>query len=175
MSIIRKKNGINLNPEKTGIINSFAGSSNIGGTTAETVLSTVLIPANTFKLYDIIRIESRLRKDNNNDIATIRIRIGTTESISSTLAGVYTSTASNHNYIPITRYYAIENLSGAGSGTKSFPASFSLAVQSGVADVESNLAIDWTVDNYVVLTGRLSNASDVMNLMYIVVDQINGA
>lgn len=172
MSIIRKHNGVDLSAPYNGVTNSFT-TVNITSTTAEVILSTVLIPANTFKLYDIIDIESRLRKTNNNATATIRVRIGTTESLGATLFATFTSTSSTHSYIPIYRRLVIKNLT---TGTETLPsATSSVADFRVVSLINSNIAVDWTVDNYIVVTGQLGNASDIMNCMFVILKHIDGS
>ncbi len=173
MSIIRKYNGIEISPPSNVVTNDFT-TTNITGTVAETILTTVLIPANTFKLYDIIDIESRLRKTNANATATIRLRVNTTEVIAgSTLVATFTSTAVSHTYIPIYRRLTIKNLT---TGTETIPGATSrLADINASTLVNSNISIDWTVDQYIIATGQLGNASDIMNLMFVVLKWTDGS
>lgn len=173
MPIIRKYNGITVSPPSTGIVNNFT-TTNITGTVAETILSTILIPANTFKLYDIIDIESRLRKTNSNATATIRIRTNTSQSLTgAVLIGTFTSTLASDSYIPIFRRIVIKDLT---SGTE-----FADATSTNIVNdlnnntlVYSNTAIDWTVNQYIILTGQLGSTSDIMNLMFIILKCIEG-
>lgn len=172
MPIIRKYNGIELSAPKTGVVNNFT-TTNITGTVAETILSTILIPANTFNLYDIIDIESRLRKTNTNGTATIRIRIGTTQVLGATLFATFTSSAAVHTYIPIYRRLTIKNITTA---TETLTATDSVVTDMGaITTINTNIAVDWTVDNYIIVTGQLANAADTMNLMFIVLNHIVGA
>jgi hypothetical protein len=175
MPIIRKYNGVDLSPPGTGSTNSYT-TLNITGTVAETILSTTLIPANTFQQYDIIGIESRLRKGSTSATATIKIRIGTTQSLTATQVATYTSTSASHGYIPIMRRMVVKTVDGSGSGTEvlttgtSMPSDVSRAGDTGI----SNLAINWTVDNYIIATGQLGNTGDTMNCMYLITDYITG-
>lgn len=176
MPIVRKYNGVDLSPPYTGATNSYT-TVNITGTVAETILSTIFVPANTFKQYDMVGIESRIRKTSTNGTATIRLRVGTTQSLSAMQIATFTSTSAAHTYIPIMRRMVIKTLNGTSDGTEIVTSSTSLVSDSyrdGDTGV-SNLAINWTVDNYIIATGQLGSASDTMNCMFLITDYITGA
>lgn len=168
MGIVRKRNGISTTEPKVGVQNSIIMTSNVTGTTAETALSSVFIPANTFQTGDIVVIEARLRKDNSNSTATVRLRAGTTESTSDILVGIYTSTSSTHGFIPITRTLLITGTTNTqmfNTGTSS-PSDIGT---SSTALVSTSTSINWAIDNYIVATGQMGSASDVMNLLFLYV------
>ena len=78
MAYIRKIKDIEVNPPQ----NNALGTT-VTGTLSETITQSVLVPANTFKQYDIFGIEARLRKQNSKGINTLRLRIGSGNTISS--------------------------------------------------------------------------------------------
>lgn len=165
---IRNKNGIRFTPPVVETINNFIGFENVTDDTSELILSSVLIPADSFKLYDIIEIESRIRKNNTNGIVAIRIRIGTGQTTSDTLVATYSSTSATHTFIPIKRTLTIKDLDGTPSGTKTIDASTSVSydyIYSGFTI--SDLNINWTLNNYISVTGQMQSLLDEMNCMYI--------
>jgi len=164
LNYIRGKNGILFTPPGVDTINNFLGSEN-STSTSEIILSSVLIPANSIKNYDILEIESRLRKNNSNGVANIRIRIGTGQTTSDTLVGDYSSTTVGNTFIPIRRVIKVANNTNSSeiietSSSISFDDSYS-------GFTLNNVTIDWTKNNYISICGKLSSASDNMNCMYI--------
>jgi hypothetical protein len=166
MPIIRKINDIVVN----GPVNGSTGAS-ITGSIAEAVSQSVLIPANTFKQYDIVGLYGRLRKENTNNTATIRLRINTTPTIGGQIVGFFSSTLASHLLIPVYRRIVIKTLDGTGDGTIVIDNGNPYATDIG-STIEGyvSLPIDWTVDNYLVVTGQLINASDILNCMICGVD-----
>lgn len=161
---IRNKNGILFTPPGVNEINNFTGSENNTSIT-ETILSSVLIPANSFKTYDIIEIESRLRKNNSNGAATIRIRIGTGQTTTDSLVATFSSTTISDSFIPIKRTLKITS---ATTTTQVINSSTSLSFDDEFSgSTLSDVTIDWTKNNYISVTGQLVSASDNMNCMYI--------
>jgi hypothetical protein len=166
MTYIRKINDITVN----GPVNGATGVSITGGIT-EVVAQSVLIPANTFLQYDIIGLYGRLRKQNTNDTATIRLRINTTPTVGGQLVGTYASTSATHLLIPISRRLVIKTLDGTGDGTMVMGNTAGESTDIGMTNQSySNLAINWSVDNYLIVTGQLRNASDILNCTICTVD-----
>lgn len=166
MPIIRKINDIVVN----GPVNGSTGAS-ITGSIAEAVAQSVLIPANTFKQYDIIGLYGRLRKQNANDIATIKLRIHTSVAVGGQIVGEFDSTLASHLLIPISRRLVIKTLDGTGDGTIVIDNGNTYATDIGsTTEGYVSLPIDWTVDNYLVVTGQLKNSADILNCMICGVD-----
>jgi len=77
------------------VIKDATGSTAVTGTTAETLLNTYLIPANTFGANDVMRISSFLtEKTGTAGTVTMRVKVGTTATFgSATPIAMYTTTA----------------------------------------------------------------------------------
>jgi hypothetical protein len=77
------------------VVKDANASSVVTGTTAETLLNTYLIPANTFGANDIMRIPSFLvEKTGTSGTVTMRVKVGTTATFgSSTPIAMYTTGA----------------------------------------------------------------------------------
>lgn len=164
--MIRSINGIDYNPPSVKGNNTTAS---IG--TTETILNSVLVPGNTFKIYDVVGVQTRIRKTNAISNVTIRMRIGTTLNTTQTLAGTFTTSSNLHTFIPFDRRMSIQNLT---TNTTVVSASTSI-VSDGAGNFtnsESVLAIDWTVDNYIIITGQSASSTNTLNCGYIYLDLI---
>jgi len=165
--MIRTVEGQTYNPPKEGLMSSQGQT--LTGT--ETVLDSVLIPANTFTQYDVVDIISRIIKTGSNQTPIVRIRIGPSINTSQTLVGTNNNGSSSLLLIPTFRRLFIQNVSNStyvlNEGT----------TYTGVIDLShlnaySNITtIDWTVDNYIIITVVWASAfssADVVWSTYIV-------
>lgn len=83
---------LGYNPIKT-VIKDAVASSAVTGTTAETLVNTYLIPANTYSANDVIRIPTFLaEKTGTAGTVTMRVKVGTTATFgSATSIAMYTT------------------------------------------------------------------------------------
>ena len=163
MAYTRKIKNIEVNPPQ----NNALGTT-VTGTLSETITQSVLVPANTFKQYDIFGIEARLRKQNANGIVTLRLRIGSGNTISSSYQVAICSGTSTNFFIPITRRVMIKNITNStqfvSTGTtlntdiQMFNQGYSL------------IPINWQIDNYLLLTAQLGSTLDIANGTGLVID-----
>jgi hypothetical protein len=164
--MLRAVNGISYNPPYIyGTNSTYSGS-------AETVVNHVFVPANTFKQYDLFGVQTRLTKTTTTATFSVRIRIGTAVNTSGTLAGIYTSTTTTHTVAPIERRFSIQSLT---NDTRVIPVSLSRAQDysdaSGTTAI-SSLSIDWTQNQYIVITSQTTSAAQVINCPYVYLDII---
>jgi hypothetical protein len=166
--MIRKVEGQTYNPPKEGLMSATGQA--ITGT--EAVIDSVLIPANTFAQYDIVDILNRVVKTGTNQNVVVKIRIGPSIDTSQTLVGRSEQAGTINVLTPIFRRLFIQNVSNStyvlNEGT----------TYTGVIDLSPSIAysnittIDWTVDNYIIITiiwGAFSVAApDVQWSTYIV-------
>jgi hypothetical protein len=146
--MIRKVEGQTYNPPKKGLMSSSGQT--LTGT--EAVIDSVLIPANTFAQYDIVDILSRVVKTGTNYNVVVKIRIGPSINTSQTLVGTSDQAGTINVLTPTFRRLFIQNVSNStyvlNQGT----------TYTGVIDLSPSIAysnittIDWTVDNYVIIT-----------------------
>ena len=147
----------------------------ISGTTGVVILQKVLIPAGTYTVGDLLIIQSLFQKIGSGGTFTYRIWAspndpdisGTTGAIQilirGTLAGnLYIDSGGRHLYI--------KNSSGGGSGielgTEVHDPNTALYSEMRSA-VGSNLAINWSNDVYVFVSGQLSSSRDRINHLYL--------
>lgn len=164
--MIRTVNGVTYNPPAI-----YGTNSTVTGTTSETILNSVVVPANTFKQYDIVGVQTRITKTTTSGTVVLRLRIGTTLNTSQTQAGTFTSASSTHTFIPFDRRLSIQNtttttrvLDATANFTSDFGGAFTTTM--------STLAINWTVNNFIILTAQPGSSSDVVNCGFIYLDLI---
>lgn len=169
--MISKVKGIEYNPPRT-----TGQTAGYGASTSERVVNSLLIPAGSFKQYDLFGIDSRLIKSGTNGTVTVRIRIATSVAggLTGALVGTYTSTATTHTLIPIMRRLSIQNLTNSTVVlTNTTSASGDFAGPSvGFSTVTT---IDWSVDQYVIITSQTASSIDTVYCPYIITDFIQGA
>ena len=147
-----------LNNKVTVFASAADGAASSGITS--TISISVLIPANTFAVDDVIRINHRVRATGVAGIRETRIYANTTSSLTgailiSTSSFAATILAGNNQ-----RYLAIKN---ATTNTEVVNATTSLLSDynniPSPASV-STLAINWTADQYIIFQVNAANAAD---------------
>ena len=163
--MLRKVNGVTYNPPS-----SVNNTTIISGSVSQSILNYVIVPANTFQQYDVVGIQTRVIKSGTTGILNTFIKIGPTLNISQTQVARYQSILTD-TFAPLDRRISIQNLT---SDTRVHPTSASTSSDisiSSTTDMES-LPIDWTVGNYIIVTGTKSSSSDSINCPYIILDLI---
>lgn len=146
--MIRTVEGQTYNPPKEGLM----GNQGQTLTATETVLDSVLIPANTFAQYDVVDIISRLVKTGSNQTVIVRIRIGPSIDTSQTLVGTNQTSPTTGLLIPTFRRLFIQNVSNSTYVLNTGSTLLSI-IDLNAPNAYSNITtIDWTVDNYIIIT-----------------------
>ncbi len=145
-----------LNNKVTVFASATDGTASSG--TSNTISISVLIPANTFALDDVIRINHRVRATGTTATRETRIYANTTNAIA---GAVLISTASLTNTIlaaNMQRFLAIKN---ATTNTEVITATTNLLTDyNNLTTAVSTLAINWTVDQYIIFAVNAINAAD---------------
>lgn len=138
----------------------------------EIKLGSILVPANTFSMGDSLKIECFTRKQNTNATSNIRLYWNTSDSISSptpirigeNLSIIATATA-----IPIVRRLGVNTSDGSGNGTSVLLNTIDVYQDyiNNNTSLPSNLALNWTVDSYIILAGDVDDAADNINCQWI--------
>ena len=145
-------------------VTSFASAADGAVTNLPTVQTSisVLIPANTFALDDIVRINYRVRSTGTNGIKEARILVNTIPSLAGAIVVSTSTFAATILAANIQRYLAIKN---STTNTEVISATTSLLVDySNVASPASvtTLAINWTVDQYIIIGINAANTADTI-------------
>jgi hypothetical protein len=128
-------------------------SGTVSGTASETLVKSVLIPANTFTAGDLVFVRSIGNKSGTGGIFTVKIRTNTVNDLtgSPTTVGYLQTTGGTTVYNSVQRSMIIKNAS-----TQTY--SSSLSTDEGAATTGRNLlSINWTIDQYIIIT--LQNVS----------------
>jgi hypothetical protein len=132
------------------------------GTTANTYVDGLLIPANTFGAGDIINVKSRVNKSTSVSTFTHRLYVNTTNNLSGSpilIATAATSAAANR-FQQLSREIEIMVANGTGAGTEVMAASAG-STQDDVQQTDiTTCAINWTVDQYIICAIQLANSGD---------------
>jgi hypothetical protein len=145
-------------PHLYRIVNT-ADSSTITGTTALTLIYSQLIPANTFILGDIVRISYRGLKTGTAGINSATFYVNTTNTVSgASLLGTFATTALVR-MMQIDRKLYIKNVT---SNTETYVNNVNSPYEytNVPTSVFSNVAINWTVDQYLICADTLGNSGD---------------
>ena len=140
-------------------INKLTDSSAVTGTTANTILDSLLIPANTFKVGVV---DLKLRNIWTTTVATktTRIYINTSNSLSgATLLGTHAAGTAGLS-VDMGRFLAIKNL----TTIQMFNSATSLiANESIVTSAVSSITFDNTVTNYIIVAIQQSSTESCVN------------
>jgi hypothetical protein len=145
-------------PQLYRIINN-TDSATITGSTALTLLYSQLIPANTFAVNDVIRLSSRGLKTGVTSGSALNHYINTSNTISgATLLASYAPGAT-FRMLQNDRKLYIKNITGSTEVYTTTVSSY-LDFQPTGTQVFANIAIDWTVNQYIIFGGQLFFSTD---------------
>lgn len=145
------------------IIKSDVPNYSFTSITTEEGTRAILIPANTVGVGDIVTIKVLNQKTGSNAKCDHRLRIHTTNSVAgSTLIGLWNNGASTAAHmIKAKRELFVISSTQTLPGTDTADA----VTDDGVTATASTLNIDWTVNQYIVLTSQLASGSDTAKLL----------
>ena len=169
LTVIGNTSGTNTGDETQNSILSKLGwftynrvseSTAVTGTTTETIIENITIPANTYLSGGILRLYNlKIRKVGTVGVTTaMKIYIGPNSNnlTGATLIATYSSLASNIVTIEMLRTFTATTtaLLGFGSGS-------SAAVDTGTgATARSSTTVDWTANQYIIITIQPASSSD---------------
>jgi hypothetical protein len=145
-----------LNSKVTFFASGADGTASSG--TTNTISISVLIPANTFALDDVIRINHRVRATGTTATRETRIYVNTSASLTGATVvstATLTSTILSAN---LQRFLAIKN---ATTNTEVITATSSqLTDYANLTTAVTTLVINWTVDQYIIFAVNALNGAD---------------
>jgi hypothetical protein len=147
-----KNNGIGKNFTNGNI-------TGITGGTGEFLLNSILIPANTFKSGDVIRVDGLFESSGGT---FIRIYVGSGTTIATSTQIMVRSVGTEERIQTQSRTLHIVRANGDITGTSPDRGTIVTATGTGIfneyrSGVASILSIDWTQDRYVFFTGTLGS------------------
>ena len=136
-----------------------------------TLINSLLIPANTFSSGDIVTIETCVTKSAANNLFSFYFYVNTSSTlVGATLVATNTSVASNVRAAQLYRRLAIDVASGSGNGTIVVNTSIAARDDIGIANYTtgfSTLTTNWTVDQYLIVSGSVVSTSDTLSCQWI--------
>jgi hypothetical protein len=140
-------------------INATTAGTTITGITAKTKTLSVLVPANTFGAGTILQISAFGIRTAGTTNGTMRIEANTTDAIGGIVLAsyVYLSVGSNSWF----KMYRELIISNSTTDTSGFPGATSSITDNiaVVAAIASNV-IDWTINQYIVVSMQNGNIAD---------------
>jgi hypothetical protein len=131
----------------------------VSGTTVLTLIYSQLIPANTFTTGDIVRISYRGQKTGFNGSCFPFLYINTASTVTSaTLLGSWATTA-NPRMEQMDRKLYIKNVTG-NTETYNTTASSAGEYTNTSTSAFTNIAINWTINQYIIGANSLGSALD---------------
>ena len=166
-----KINGFNMyNPFQTI---SLTTPQSTTSSLTEVKLGSIFVPANTFKTFDVVKLESFVKKTGTNAVSNVRLYWNNTDDLTTPVQiAEYIGSPSTATAIPFVRRLSIMVSDGSGNGTNVLLNTVDInqdyiSASSTVTTTPSSLAINWTVDSYIILAGDVDNASDNINCQWI--------
>ena len=134
----------------------------VTGTTANTLSKSLLVKANTLKAGSVVILLARAAKTGNAGTIQLRLYWNTTASLTGAILLATTAAgASSSVFSQMSRWIPVEVANGTGNGTRMFTATTFAATDFGVSTAAiSTLALDWTVDSYLICAIQNGAAGD---------------
>ena len=136
-----------------------------------TLINSLLIPANTFSSGDIVTIETCVTKSATNNTFNFYFYVNTTSILGgATLVATNTSVAATTRAAQLYRRLAIDVASGSGNGTIVLNTSFAARDDIGSGNHTtgfSTLTTNWTVDQYIIVSGSVVSPFDTLSCQWI--------
>jgi hypothetical protein len=148
------------------VVYSNASKIDHTGSISNTLMTSFLLPENTLDDGDLLYLLARANRPSPQaGSASIRYYVNTVNSLSgATLVGTGINMASSSRYSVLERSYAVLDQL---SNTNAFPTgSPILSDITSSASLAATLAIDWTVDQYIIIAGQLANVADTISVIY---------
>ena len=129
----------------------------VTGTTANTYTDSILIPANTVTVGDILNFRVRTRKTGTAGTHIIRAYVNTTSSVGGSLVATSATVGNTNTYAQISRVLAVKS----ATNTEGFAAAVGVFfddTQTGTTVTSSN--INWAVDQYLIVAVQNGSTAD---------------
>lgn len=140
-------NGFDYTQDRKILIQTTGVSSYVTGTV---ILSSVLIPANTFAVNDVIQIEHVIQKSGTSGTLTWRYYYNTSNSLTGATQLAVRGEGSTNVFLPGMRKMAIRSTTN-NTFICNTAAGFYTDFQT-ITSAPSTVSLNWTVDSYIILS-----------------------
>lgn len=148
------------------LLNDNVDSSTVTGVTANTIIKSYLIPANTLAVGDTIDFKSVVSVTGINATKVLRLATNTSNSLTSALTLATLSAAAANRYLSLDRTYTLKT----GNVLQSFPTGSSAVTdESTVTNPPDSTTFNPAVDNWFIIAIQPNSALDsfLQTLCYI--------
>ena len=154
---------------KYKVITNTTPTGNVNST-SNTLISSMLIPANTFSAGDIVTIETCVTKSSTFNTHTQLFFINTSPSLLGAIQIATTTGSVGTRAYQLYRRLAISVSDGTGNGTKTLNSTINARDDVGAITYTtglSTLAINWKVEQYLIVSGSVVNIADTISCQWI--------
>lgn len=139
-------------------IQSITDGTAVTGTTVSTLTSSILIPANTIAVGDVIYVKTRVRKTGTAGTLTTRMYVNTSSAIGGSLIATSAAAATTTRMFQYTRTLAVKTATNTETmaGNLNVNADDNTSVTTAV----STNNIDWTQNQYIIVAVQNGSTSD---------------
>ena len=145
----------------TGSVNSLSN----------TLIHSILIPANTFSANDIVTLETCITKSAGTYQGSTYFYYNTSASlVGATLLATFSNFGTSTRAIQNYRRLAIVTSNGSGNGTQVLSTSFNGRDDMGTYNYTggfSTLSINWTSNVYLIVSGLVANSAESLTCQWI--------
>jgi len=130
----------------------------ITGTTSGQVTGSILIPANTVAVGDLLYIKTRVRKTGTAGTFVVRMYVNTSTAIGGSLIATSGTNATSALYFQYSRTLAVKT----STNTESMAGNFNVQADDNTTSTAAVSAsnINWTIDQYIVVVITNSSTAD---------------
>jgi hypothetical protein len=146
----------NLSPIRN--IQDVTDGTAVTGTTSGTLTKSILIPANTVGVGDVLYIKARARKTGTAGTLVVRMYINTSAAIGGSLIATSATNAATTVYHQYTRTAVVKTTTNTETMAGNFNVNADDNTTSTAAVSANN--IDWTVNQYLVIVHTNSSTAD---------------
>jgi len=136
--------------------------------TSEQLLTSILIPANTFVADNHVNVQVRLNRPSTTGQTTVRFYIHTSNVVAGTLFGTYVQASNANTAFKLIRSFSIIN---ATTTTNFNQVVNSVGTDWGVG-TDTNAAIDWTVNQYIIISVQSSSVTGTNTSRALIISQM---
>lgn len=136
--------------------------------TSELLLTSVLIPANTFVADSHIQVQVRLNRPSTTGQTTIKFYVNTSNAVGGPNFGTYVQASNANTAFKLIRSLSIIN---ATTTTNYVTVVNSVGTDWGVG-TDTNAAIDWTVNQYIVISAQSSSVTGTNTSRALIISQM---
>lgn len=151
-------------------IQSITDGTAVTGTTTNTLTSSILIPANTIAVGDVIYVKTRIRKTGTLGVVTTRMYVNTSSAIGGSLIATSAAAAAQTLFFQYTRTLAVKT--ATNTETMAGNANINADDNTGIIIAVSTNNIDWTQNQYIIVAVQNGSTGDTTRSSFIQV-QIN--